>query len=374
MYNTLKSYFKTSAGVDPWLLWILVGLVAGGFLIFISASIGLLARDGAHFGSVAVSRLFATVIGVGLAYVASLFHYKHFRHYTLAFLLTAMVITALVFIPGFGVEHGGAKRWIPIFGLSFQPAELLKMAFVVYAAAFFAGVKDKIQTFSYGLLPFLVMLGIAGFLLLLQPDTDTFVVLFLAILSMFITAGGKIRHIAIIGLVLLALLGALVLSRPYLKERVMTFVSPASSDRQGAGWQIDQSLIAIGSGEFSGKGFGQSVQKFSYLPEPIGDSIFAVAAEEFGFIGGVSLIVLFLAFLLRGLRVASRSPDMFSGLLSIGIVILIGASAFMNIASMLAIIPLSGLPLAFVSHGGTALVITLLEAGILLNISRYQKS
>ncbi len=370
----LKSYFKTSAGIDPWLFWILTGLVGTGFLIFLSASIGLLARDGAHFGSVATTRLFATAIGVGIAYAASLFHYKHFRHYTLAFLLTSIVITALVFIPGVGVEHGGARRWISVFGLSFQPAELLKIAFVIYAAAFFAGVKDKIQTFSHGLLPFLVMLGIAGFLLLLQPDTDTFLVLFLAILSMFITAGGKIRDVGIIGLVLLILLGALVFSRPYLKERVMTFVSPASSDRQGAGWQIEQSLIAIGSGEFGGKGFGQSVQKFSYLPEPIGDSIFAVAAEEFGFIGGVSLIILFLAFLLRGLRIASRAPDRFSGLLSIGIVILIGASAFMNIASMLAIIPLSGLPLAFVSHGGTALVITLLEAGILLNVSRYQRA
>ncbi len=154
----------------------------------------------------------------------------------------------------------------------------------------------------------------------------------------------------------------------------MTFVSPQSVDSQGAGWQVKQSLIAIGSGQTFGRGVGQSVQKFYYLPEPIGDSIFAVAAEEFGFVGGVLLIALFLALLLRGLRIASRAPDSFGGLLSVGIVILIGASAFMNIASMLALIPLSGLPLAFVSHGGTALVFTLIEVGILLNISRYQKS
>ncbi len=369
----IGSHLRSPNRVDAWLFWIIAGLVVAGLLIFLSASIGLLARDGAHFGSVAASRLLATAIGVGLAYAVSRFPYKHLRHYTLALLLASIVLTALVFIPGIGTEHGGARRWISIFGFSFQPAEILKIAFVIYTAAFFAGVKDGIRTLSLGLFPFLSLLGVAGLLLLLQPDTDTFVVLFLAMFAMFLSAGGRLRHIGVIGLMGILCLLVLVFSRPYLQERVKTFLHPAA-DPQGAGWQIQQSLIAIGSGEFSGKGFGQSVQKFSYLPEPIGDSIFAVATEEFGFIGGVSLIVLFLAFLLRGLRIASHSPDMFSGLLSIGIVILIGASAFMNIGSMLAIIPLSGLPLAFVSHGGTALVITLLEAGILLNISRYQKS
>ena len=282
-------------------------------------------------------------------------------------------MTAFVFVPGVGAEYGGARRWISIFGFSFQPAEILKIAFVIYAAAFFATVKDKVQTLTGGLLPLFALLGVAGFLLLLQPDTDTFVVLFLALFAMFLAAGGKLRHVGVMIVVGALALSLLIFSRPYLKERVVTFFNPAA-DPQGAGYQIQQSLIAVGSGGIAGRGFGQSVQKFSFLPEPIGDSIFAVAAEEFGFIGGFALILLFLALLLRGLKIASRAPDLFSGLLSIGIVILIGASAFMNIGSMLAILPLSGLPLAFVSHGGTALVITLLEAGILLNISRYQKT
>lgn len=372
LLKKIRAVLKTSSSVDRTLWWILGGLVAGGFLIFLSASVGLLARDSAHFGSVALSRLVATIIGIGTAYVASSLHYKYLRRYTLAFLLFSIVLTAGVFIPGIGIEHGGARRWIEIAGFSFQPAELLKIAFVIYTAAFFATVKERVQTFSHGLLPLFALLGIAGFLLLLQPDTDTFVVLFLAMFSMFLVAGGRLRHVGSMILLCALVLGMLVLSRPYLKERVATFFNPAA-DPQGAGYQIQQSLIAIGSGGLTGKGFGQSVQKFSYLPEPIGDSIFAVAAEEFGFVGGVILILLFLALLLRGLRICARAPDLFSRLLSIGIVILIGASAFMNIASMLAIIPLSGLPLAFVSHGGTALVITLLEAGILLNISRYQR-
>ncbi|KKW11648.1 MAG: Stage V sporulation protein E [Parcubacteria group bacterium GW2011_GWA2_49_9] len=369
----IRTYFTASNKPDTWLLSIVVCLVVSGLLIFLSASLGLLARDGASFGNIATTRLLATILGAGVAYVASVFHYKHLRRYTLAILLAAIVLTALVFIPGIGQEHGGARRWISLFGFWFQPAEFLKIAFVIYTAAFFATVKDKVQTFTYGLLPLFALLGIAGFLLLLQPDTDTFVVLFMAMFAIFLAAGGRLRHIGLMLLVGVIAISLLIASKPYLMNRVTTFLNPAA-DPQGTGWQVQQSLIAIGSGGLTGKGFGQSVQKFSYLPEPIGDSIFAVAGEEFGFIGTVTLILLFLALLLRGLRIASRAPDLFSGLLSIGIVILIGASAFMNIASMLAIIPLSGLTLAFVSHGGTSLVITLFEAGILLNISRYQKS
>ena len=250
---------------------------------------------------------------------------------------------------------------------------MLKIAFVIYTAAFYASVKERIGTFSHGLLPLIILLGVAGGLLLLQPDTDTFVVLFTALLAMFIVGGGRLRHLLVIILSGVLALTLLVMARPYLMERLTTFINPAA-DPQGAGYQIQQSLIAIGSGGVFGKGFGQSVQKFSYLPEPIGDSIFAVAGEEFGFVGASFLILLFLALLLRGLKIAARAPDTFSGLLSVGVVILISASAFMNIASMLAIIPLSGLPLSFVSHGGTALFITLAETGILLNISRHQKS
>ena len=374
LFERCKAYFAVPGGVDPWLMWIVISLVLFGFLIFISASIGLLARSGASFGDVAPSRLLATLSGGVLAYIVSRVPYKHLRRHSLVFLLFSTVLTALVFIPGVGIEHGGAQRWITLFGVRFQPAEILKIAFVIYGAAFFGVMKERVQTIRFGVLPLFALLGIAGFLLILQPDTDTFVVLFVALLSMFVVAGARMKHIALIALIGIIGLGLLVFSKPYLRTRVMTYFSPQTADVQGAGWQIEQSLIAIGSGGLFGRGFGQSVQKFHYLPEPIGDSIFAVAAEEFGFAGGLLLIGLFLAFLLRGLRIASRAPDLFSGLLSVGIVILIGTSAFMNMASMLAIIPLSGLPLAFVSHGGTALVLTLFEVGILLNISRYQKA
>lgn len=359
---------------DPWLLWIIIGLTSLGFIIFTSASVGLIAREGARFGDVALSRLFATILGGAAAYASSVMDYRLLRRYSLTLLLVSIGLTGLVFVPGIGIEHGGANRWISIFGItSFQPAELLKIAFVVYAAALFASVREKIGTFSHGLFPLLALLGAAGLLLLLQPDTDTFVVLFAALVAQFLVSGGKLRHLAIVLIIGACALSVLVFSRPYLMARITTFIHPAV-DTQGAGYQVRQSLIAIGSGGIFGKGFGQSVQKFSYLPEPIGDSIFAVAGEEFGFLGASFLIFLFLALVLRGLRTGAHAPDLFGGLLCIGVVILIGASAFMNVASMLAIIPLSGLPLSFVSHGGTALLITLAEMGILLNISRYQRS
>ncbi len=358
--------------IDPWLLGVFVALVLSGFFIFLSASVGLIAREGASFGAVAFSRLIAVLIGGAAAYGLSRIDYRLLRRFALPFLCAAVLLSLCVFLPGIGIAHGGAKRWVGAFGWSFQPSELLKIAFVVYAAAFFAAAKEKISSFSFGLLPLLVLLTLSGVLLLLQPDTDTFAVLFFALIAIFFVAGGRFKQLGILCLTGLVALSVLVAMRPYLKDRFLTFLDP-SSDPRGSGWQIEQSLIAIGSGGFFGRGFGQSVQKFSYLPEPIGDSIFAVASEEFGFVGATLLVVLFLAFCLRGLRVAARAPDAFARLLVVGIVILVGASACINIASMLGLIPLSGLTLPLVSHGGSALVITLAGAGIVLNISRFER-
>ena len=186
---------------------------------------------------------------------------------------------------------------------------------------------------------------------------------------MYFVAGAPLKHILLLVLIGIIGLGSLAFARPYIKERLLTLVNP-TRDILGSGYQINQSLIAIGSGGMSGRGFGQSVQKFNYLPEQIGDSIFAVAAEEFGFIGSVILILLFLSFTLRGLHISNRAPDMFSRLVVLGIVIIIITQSLVNISAMLAIIPLSGIPLVFVSHGGTAMLIALSQVGIILSISR----
>ncbi|MFC1733941.1 FtsW/RodA/SpoVE family cell cycle protein, partial [candidate division KSB1 bacterium] len=285
----------------------------------------------------------------------------------------SLVATAFVFVPGFGFELNGARRWVSILGFSFQPAEFLKLGFVLYLAAYLSGVKNKIGEFKHGLIPFALIMGIPSVILLLQPDTGTVLVLASAGIAMYITAGGKARDILILFLIGIIALSALAYQRPYIRDRLETFIRPGAN-LQESGYQLNQSLIAIGSGEIFGRGFGQSVQKFNYLPEPIGDSIFAVAAEEFGFAGAFVLIMLFLSFSFRGLKIASRAPDYFSGLLVVGIVILIISQSFINIGSMLGVFPLTGLPLLFISHGGTAMLFALGSVGIVLNISKYMKS
>ncbi|MDO8564616.1 MAG: putative peptidoglycan glycosyltransferase FtsW [bacterium] len=359
--------------IDKVLLAIILALLAFGFLIFVSASLGLLARDGASFQSVAGRQLLAIALGCGAAFGALLFNYAKFKRYALLILIVSVFGALLVYIPQIGLEHGGAKRWISVAGFSIQPSEFLKLGLVIFAAAFMSAMKERIETIKWGLVPLLLLIAVAAAILLPQPDTDSFVVIAFTLLCMYIAAGGNKKHIAGVIILGVLVLSIYVISKPYLIERFFTFLNPAR-DPQGSGWQIQQSLIAIGSGGFLGRGFGQSVQKFSYLPEPIDDSIFAVMSEEFGFVGSSTLVLLFLLFILRGLRNASRAPDLFGRLLCIGIVILIGSGAFMNIAAMLGIIPLSGLPLPFVSHGGTALIAALFSAGILLSISRYQRS
>jgi cell division protein FtsW len=351
-----------------------VALVITGFFIFSSASMGLLARQGISFSTVAFKQfLVGFVLGGIMLIVASRIPYKFWRKYAFYFFVAAIVACILVFLPKVGFSHGGARRWINLGPYSFQPAELLKFAVIIYFGAWIAAAKDKMKTFKLGALPLFILIGICSTLLLLQPDTDNLMVIIAALTAMFIAAGGKWRYIG--ALVLTGIIGLLIIAsfRPYLMSRLTTFLDP-SKDSLGAGYQIQQSLIAIGSGQVFGRGFGQSIQKFNFLPEPIGDSIFAVAAEEFGFIGGVTIIGLFLFFATRGYKIASRIAEPFGMSVAVGFVTLIIAQAFTNIGAMLSVLPLTGITLTFISHGGSAMIFALAETGIVLSISKNQKA
>jgi cell division protein FtsW len=363
-----------SNSIDKPLLISILLLSFGGFFVFTSASLGLLANEsGAQFSSIAINQSISLVIGLCLClFVAFKINYKILKKSAFYFLFFAIILNLLVFVPKIGMTHGGATRWIDLGIITFQPSEILQLAFIIYFATWLSAVKERVRTFKFGLLPFLVLLSITGSILLLQKDTDTFIVICTSGVAMFMVAGARFKDIILLGLIGIMAFGVLAYNRPYIQTRLKTFINP-SLDETGAGYQINQSLIAVGSGQITGRGFGQSVQKFDYLPEPIGDSIFAVASEEFGFMGGVIIILLFMIFSLRALKIASLAPDMFGGLLVVGIVILIITESFMNISSMLGIIPLSGQPLLFISHGGTALIITLFMSGIILNISKYAK-
>ncbi len=364
---------NTPHPIDRTLLGIIIALTVIGFLIFTSASLGLLAREGASFSSVAFSQLVFGIIGGSCAlFLTSQIHYRHLRKYAFYIFLACIVLTLLVFVPGIGFSHGGASRWISLGGFTMQPAELLKIGFIIYMATFLSGVQKNIHSLTHGVLPFVGITGVIGVILLKQPDTDTFVLMGIAAMAMFFTAGARFRDIALIVLSAVILITVLAFMRPYVMERFTTFFNP-NQDTLGSSYQIQQSLIAVGTGGFAGRGFGQSVQKFEFLPEPIGDSIFAVYSEEFGFLGSTFLIALFAAFTFRGYRIASHATDLFGMLLVVGFMTLIVVQAFLNIASMINIAPLMGLPLPFISHGGTALLTTLASVGIVLNVSKYQK-
>lgn len=359
---------------DRTFLILTITLISVGFLIFSSASLGLLAREGARFSSVALNQILYGIVGGGIAlFLTSTIHYRWWRQYAFYIYVASLILTLCVFVQGIGFEHGGAKRWISVGSITFQPAELLKICFIIYMATWISGMKQHIANLTKGTIPFVLLVGGVGIPLLLQPDTDTYLIMAASAVAMFITAGGRVRDVLVMGFSGVLLIAILAFTRPYIMDRIQTFINP-TLDPQGSGYQIKQSLIAVGSGGFLGRGFGQSIQKFEYLPEPIGDSIFAVYAEEFGFIGSIFLVLLFTAFGLRGFKIATHAPDLFGMLLVVGIVTLILLQAILNIAAMLAVAPLSGLPLPFISHGGTALLMTLGSVGIILNISKYQKA
>lgn len=362
-----------SKHVDRILLGIVLTLVGGGFFIFSSASLGLLARGGASFSSVAFTQ---AVLGIGggllAMFLMSRIHYRIWRRFAFYIFIIGILLSLMVFVPGLGFEHGGARRWIDIGGFSFQPTEALKIAFVIYMATWFSRARRAADDFWQSTVPFLASAAVVGVIMLLQRDTDTFLIMLAAGASMFFVKSGRWRDLLLMGIAAAVLIAILASVHDYIRLRLVSFLN-TDWDPQGAGYQINQSLIAVGSGGLSGRGFGQSVQKFEYLPEPIGDSIFAVFAEEFGFIGTLILILLFLGFAFRGYRLATHAPDDFGTLLVVGLVTMIILQAFMHIAAMVKFAPILGLPLPFISHGGTAMLMALSAVGIILNVSKYQK-
>lgn len=360
--------------IDRFFLIILMLLVSIGLIVFISASLGILVKDKNIFYSVLFTQI-VQGLGLGLLgmYLCLKINYKYWRKYAFYIFLASILLTAAVFIPKLGWSHGGAQRWIDLGFMRFQPVEFLKFGFVLYFAAWLSWIKNKIKDLRFGILPFALMLGIIAVILFKQPDTKSFILITVTGAAMLLMAGISWKYIISTVLGIGIVLSCLVAFTPYLQDRVKTFIDP-SQDPRGSSFQIQQSLIAIGSGGILGRGLGQSIQKFSYLPEPQGDSVFAVLGEELGFVGCIAIIILYVLFALRGLYIANRSPDQFSRLFVAGIVILILAQSFMNIASIVGVFPLTGVPLVFMSQGGTSLMIYLAAMGIVLQISRYQKN
>jgi cell division protein FtsW len=344
-------------------------LVVGGIALFSSATLGLLARAGSSPWRIVVSQ-----IGLGLIPgIIGLFIFRFLPPKRLAQLVMPLYIlsilaTLLVFVPHVGLTLNGARRWIDLGFTTLQPGEFLKISVVLMLAGYLAHAKAKIQHIRTGLVPFGIIVGAPCLILIMMPNTSTVLIIGAACATMYFLAGAPMRDFAIMIVGATLALGLVVWLRPYVRDRVMTFINP-HDNAQTSGYHIQQSLIAIGSGGFSGRGFGQSVQKFNYLPEAESDSVFAVYGEEFGFIGTVLMVILFVAFALRGLIIAGEASSLFGSLTATGLTLIITFSAFMNIGALLGVMPLTGLPLPFISHGGTALMAALASVGIILNVA-----
>lgn len=370
MLTTLK---KPQKPFDRYFLSIVILIAVIGLFSFVSASLGIYAKSEAKFYGVLFNQIVLGLVGgFGGLWLAMRIPYSFWKKHAFYLFLIALILTILVFVPGLGFSHGGAQRWISIGPVSFQPAEILKVGFVIYFATWLAWTQKKQQDIKFKIIPLVVLLGIVAVILLRQPDTKSLILITAAACGMLFVSGVSWKKVIII--ITIGVLGivALAFVRPYVMQRIKTFINPAS-DPRGASYQLQQSLIAIGSGGVFGRGLGQSVQKFNYLPEPQGDSVFAVIGEEFGFIGSALLVVLYVFFAIRGYKIAILAPDKFGQYLVVGIVTLIVAQSFLNIASLVGLFPLTGVPLVFISHGGTSLFIALFMVGIVLNVSRFQK-
>lgn len=360
--------------VDKPFLILTVIILCCGLLFFLSASLGVLAKNESKFYSILFSQL---VLGVGGGllglFLVSKIPYTFWKKYSPYLFIFGIILTTLVFIPSLSLSHGGATRWITFGFFSFQPAEILKITYIMYFSAWLSWFIKRKNEKGMSIFVVVLLFFTSASVLVMQPDTKSLILIVLSSIGIFFVSGIPMKKILIIFLVAIIGFSALVATKPYLRDRVQTFMNPAS-DPRGSSYQIQQSLIALGSGGMFGRGFGQSVQKFSYLPEPQGDSIFAVIGEEFGFLGTISIVILFLLFTLRGLYIANRAPDMFSKLLVTGLTILISAQSFLNMAALSGVFPLTGVPLVFISQGGTSLMFSLIAVGIILSISRQQRA
>lgn len=314
---------------------------------------------------------FGVAPGIIALYVFSRIDYHFWRKFSVPFFFISVIFLVLVFVPGIGSQIYGASRWIQLGPFSFQPSEMAKLSIIIYLAAWLEsrGI-GRIKDVFEGFLPFLGIMGLIGFLIMKQPDTGTLGIIVLTSFAIFFVSGASLRHIFSLGAIGALILWILIKIEPYRFDRITTFLDP-SADPRGIGYQVNQALLAIGSGGFWGLGFGHSRQKFNYLPEPVGDSIFAIIGEELGMIGAAVLVILFVALAMRGIKIAKNSPDMFGRLVATGITVWIVAQAFINISANIALIPLTGVPLPLISYGGTSLVFLMAAIGILLNISKH---
>lgn len=328
-------------------------------------------KDPFHFFK---RQLAYAVLGLALMYVMMNYDYWRLKRWVGVLLAGSFALLVLVLIPGIGASYLGARRWLNLGPLGFQPSELVKLCMVIYTAYGLSRNSNRVHEFRYGVLPYVTVAGIAAGLILIQPDLGTAVTLMGTIFVMCFAAGARLTHLAALGGLGLAAVGAAIWMEDYRRQRFLAFLHP-EQDPTGAGWHIINSLMSLGSGGLWGTGLGQGRHsKFLFLPERHTDFIFAAIGEELGFICGCLVILLFVLLVWRGFKAAVTCPDPFGSLLAAGLVSGVALQAIINIGVVTSSLPITGITLPFISYGGTSLGFTLMSMGILLNISRYSAS
>lgn len=369
----LKSIARGSNHADAVLISAVIALVLLGILILASVSASFSQEKfGSSFYFLNHQILYGLIPGIMLAFLAFKTPLNTLRKWAPLLLLINLALVAMVFLPKIGVEAGGAARWISLGKITFQPSEFLKFTFILYIAAWLASRTHQSKEFGQTFIAFLSAVGLISLFLILQPDVSTLGIIASSAALMYFLANTPLWHSLLTILIGAGGLFTLIQVAPYRFNRLLVFLNP-ETDPMGMGYQIKHALIAIGSGGIKGSGLGLGIQRFGFLPQSISDSIFAIFAEEAGFIGSTILILLFLIFLWRGFKIARITQDRFTQLLAIGITCWICLQGFVNIASTLGILPLSGIPLPFISYGGSTLIAELVGVGILLNISKYSQ-
>ncbi len=376
MISAFKKKAASSLGheADKSLIWALGALVVFGLVMLFSASWAVSYYTHGNTYHYLLRQAIAVAISLAACWLVARVDYHRWKNYAGFFLGLSIFLLILVFVPGIRAEYGTARSWINIFGQSFQPSELVKLSFLIYLATWLEAKKGDIKRFSEGVLPFVTILGVISVLMLAQPDLGTLFIIAFTAVVVFFAGGGRVRHILLgAALAVMALLLMLSLKSSYQSDRFRCLQDPSFSSQDKC-YQINQAMIAVGSGGLIGRGLGESRQKYMYLPEVWGDSIFPIIAEETGFIFSSLLILLYLFIFYRGLLIARAAPDLYGSSLAIGIVIWLSVQTFLNIGGMISLIPMTGVPLPFISSGGSATLSALIAMGILINISRHTKS
>jgi len=340
----------------------------GTVMIYSASSIYALERynDGTFFLKRHLVFLF---IGIVLAFFSMSLDYKILRKWIKPALIVSFLLLILVLVPGIGREVAGARRWFRFKFISFQPSEFVNLVMIVYLADFIARKTKYTSSFWRGFVPPMSILGVCSLLILMQPDLGTVIALGTAALIMLFLAGSKLSYLLSVILGGLPLLGILILSVPYRRMRILSFLNPWL-DPKGSGFQIIQSQVALGSGGIFGVGLGRSRQKLFYLPAAHTDFIFSIIGEELGLLGTIGVITLFIIFIRQGSKIIKNAPDKFGHFLACGLVTMISLKALINIGVSAGMLPTKGLPLPFISYGGSSFVFDLVSVGLLLNIAR----